>query len=254
MNENINLLFNKLIHKAFPEFSNKVTWSLIFAGISIIALPAPTYILFLNLIIDFYNKETHSNISLVDINSITPSNGFAYILIVTGLIYHIIIKGFQAHRGILSEKHRMEAGEKKRTSDITLYNKFIEIIPVDSGLVELLKEHDFGNSFHENKIKTLDQLHYKWGLADQHFHDSEIESKITKLIDDLQKFNDFISLHSNYINTGPLISIPTQRDRANDFDWSPKTTENVKKANEWSSELYTNYCDLIMTCKNKLLI
>lgn len=254
MNENINLFFNKLIHKAFPEFSNKVTWSLIFVGISIIALPAPTYILFINLIIDFYNKETHSSISLIDINSITPSNGFAYALIVTGLIYHIIIKGFQAHREILSEKQRMEIEEKKRISDITLYNSLTDIIPVDSGLVELLKDHDFGNSFHENKIKILDQLNYKWGLADQHFHDGEIESKTTKLIDDLLRFNDFISSHSNYVNTGPLISIPTQRDRANDFDWSPETTENVKKANKWSSELYTNYCDLIMTCKNKLLI
>ncbi|MEY7151791.1 hypothetical protein AB9C31_22755, partial [Enterobacter cloacae] len=61
MKENLNLLFNKLIHKAFPEFSNKVTWTLITFGVGVLALPAPTYLIFINLIIDFYNKQTNSN-------------------------------------------------------------------------------------------------------------------------------------------------------------------------------------------------
>ncbi len=59
MKDNLNLLIKKLIRKAFPEFSNKVTWTLLTAGIGILALPAPTYLLFVNgndsnLLIVFY--------------------------------------------------------------------------------------------------------------------------------------------------------------------------------------------------------
>ncbi|HAV2026781.1 TPA: hypothetical protein JHJ51_002394, partial [Enterobacter cloacae] len=91
MNENVNLFIKKLIGKAFPEFSNKVTWTLITLGSSMFLLPAPTYLLFTNLLIDFYNKNTQSNISLIDINSVNPSNGIALTLILSGLGYHLFI-------------------------------------------------------------------------------------------------------------------------------------------------------------------
>lgn len=92
MKDNLNLLIKKLIRKAFPEFSNKVTWTLLTAGIGILALPAPTYLLFVNLIIDFYNKTTNSEISLLKIDSITPSSGVALTLILSGLVFHLLIK------------------------------------------------------------------------------------------------------------------------------------------------------------------
>lgn len=254
MKENLDLFIKKLIHKAFPEFSNKVTWTLIAFGIGIIALPTPIYILFINLIIDFYNKHTQSNITLIDIGSITPSNGFAFALIISGLIYHLVIKGFQTYIEISNEKNQKEIQEKKRTADIKLYNDFVKIIPVDSALISLLKDHDFGTSFHENKIKTLSDLHYKWGLANQHFHDNEIETKITKLIEGLKRFDDFLSTKSDYIGNSPLLSIVPADERPNDFSWTDETIEKIREANEWSSELYKNYCDLILICKDKLFI
>ncbi|HBA3291926.1 TPA: hypothetical protein J8Z40_002938 [Escherichia coli] len=254
MKENLDLFIRKLIHKAFPEFSNKVTWTLIVFGIGIIALPTPTYILFINLIIDFYNKHTQSNITLIDIGNITPSNGFAFALIISGLIYHIIIKGFQTYIEISNENNQKEIQEKKRMADIKLYNDFLEIIPVDSALISLLKDHDFGASFHENKIKTLSDLHYKWGLANQHFHDSEIETKITKLIENLKKFDDFLSTKADYINNSPLLSIVPADERPNDFSWTTETREAIREANKWSSEIYKSYCELILMCKDKLFI
>lgn len=253
MNENIDLFIKKLIHKAFPEFSNKVTWSLIAAGIGILALPAPTYLLFINIIIDFYNKTTNSHITLINIESITPSSGVALTLILSGLIYHLIIKALQIFPEIQNENKVKEIQERKRIADIKLYETFIGMLPPTSLSIELLKSHDFGNSYHDNSVKSFNKLEYNWGLADQHFHDQGIEQKATELYNEIMEFNNFLAHKSHYIN-GPILSMLTSRDRAMAMEWSPQTEENVKKANEWGSKIYKLYCEFITTCRNNLAI
>lgn len=254
MNDNLNLLLKKLIHKAFPEFSNKVTWTLITVGVGILALPAPTYILFINLIIDFYNKQTNSDITLIDINSITPSNSLGLTLIIIGLAYHLVIKGMQIFHEIKKENDLNLKSDIRRKADIKLYERFIAILPPTSLSISLFKDHDFGHSYHENSIKDMDKLSYNWGHADQHFHDPEIESKAKELSSDIENFNNSLALRSGYIHTGPMLSILTDRDRANDFEWLPQTEKNVKEANEFSASIYKKYCDFILTCKKNLMI
>ncbi|MBY6292480.1 hypothetical protein K5X92_15955 [Enterobacter bugandensis] len=253
MKENLNLLIKKLIGKVFPEFSNKVTWTLLTAGIGILALPAPTYLLFVNLIIDFYNKTTNSEISLLKIDSITPSSGVALTLILSGLFFHLIIKGLQIYPEILKENNQREIQERKRVADIKLYEAFIAIIPPTSLSIELLKDHDFGNSYHDNNVKDFSKLEYGWGHADQHFHDNEIEDKAAHLYSEIMKFDYFLACKSHYINDH-ILSMLTDRDRAMVMEWLPQTEENVKRANEWSSTIYQLYCDFISTCKNNLAI
>ncbi|EIX9650551.1 TPA: hypothetical protein MIA93_15105 [Klebsiella pneumoniae] len=253
MKENLNLLIKKLIGKVFPEFSNKVTWSLITVGFGILALPAPTYLLFINLIIDFYNKTTNSDINLIKIDAITPSNGIALTLILSGLIYHLAIKGIQLYPEILKENNEKETQERKRLSDINLYEQFIEILPPTSLSIELLKNHNFGNSYHNNAVKDFDKLEYRWNLATQHFHDQEIERKSAHLYSEIIKFNYFIACKSHYIN-GNILSMLTEIDRAREMEWLPQTEENVQKANEWGSTIHQLYIDFISTCKNNLAI
>nr|DAI72884.1 MAG TPA: hypothetical protein [Caudoviricetes sp.] len=254
MKENIDLFFNKLIHKIFPEFSNKITWTLITAGLGIIALPAPTYILFINLFIDFYNEKTNSKVKIIDIDSITPSTNIAIALIASGLIYHLIIKSFQIYLEIVKENRDNKTKERKRLSDINLYESFIKIIPPQSTSIDLLKNHDFGNSYHENSIKDFEKLSYQWGYAHQHFHDNEIENKVTELSNEIKEFNYFLAFHSNYLHSGPMLSMLTNRDRAMDMEWSPQTEKIVQEANEKGSFIYKIYCDFVLTCKKKLAI
>ncbi|HFS6024369.1 hypothetical protein ACNAUL_05890 [Raoultella ornithinolytica] len=254
MNKNLELFINKFIHKLFPEFSNKVTWLLITFGISILALPAPTYILFINLIIDFYNKTTKSNVMLIDIDKISPSSGIALTLILFGLGYHLIIKGFQTYLEIFKENNEKYQSDMFRAADTTLYNQFIELLPPDSLAIELLKDQDFGHSFHEESVDYFNKLNYKWGLANQHFHDDELEKKATQLCDEIKNFYYFLSSHSNYLNQGPLLSMLSDWDRAMDIQWAPETEENVKKANKWGTEIYNLYCDFIITCKKRLAV
>ena len=254
MNENVNLFIKKLIGKAFPEFSNKVTWTLITLGSSMFLLPAPTYLLFTNLIIDFYNKKTQSNISLIDINSVNPSNGIALTLILSGLGYHLFIKGLQTYESIRNINREAITNDRLRDSDINLYNEFLEVLPPDSLLIELLKDHDFGASFHENSIKSLSDLRYKFGRANQIFHDKEIQNLSENLRDEFLSFDNFLAINSHYIHQGPRLTMLSDRDRAMDMDWSPQTEEKVKKANEWGSKLYKLYFEFIATCKKKLAV
>lgn len=247
------IFIKKLIGKIFPEFSNKVTWTLITIGIAILAIPAPTYLLPVNFIIDVYNKKTDSDINLITIDSISPSNGVALTLIILGLVYHLAIKALQLYPEISNEKNKKDMRERKRAADIQLYEQFIEILPPTSLLIEFLKNHDFGISFHNNNIKNIDVFKYGWNHPDQHFHDEEIEKKSIFLYDEIMKFDNFLAFKSRYINDS-ILSILTARDQYMEMDWLPQTEENVNKANKWSLEIYHHYCDFISTCKNNLAI
>ncbi|MFP1920415.1 hypothetical protein ACLEEK_16105 [Lonsdalea quercina] len=254
MKENLNLFIRKLIHKAFPEFSNKVTWVLITVGLGILALPAPMYILFINFILDIYNKKTGSNISLIDVDNITPNNGVALTLVFAGLIYHLIIKGMQICHEIFRENASKAVLDRGGEADVNLYNRFIKILPPTSSSIYTLKVQDFGSSFHKDSIDDLDKFTDEWGYADQHFHDKELEIRAIDLYESIKNFNYFLSMKSGFIHAGPLLSIPTERDRMSDFEWSPQTEINVKKANELSRDIYKKYCDFISECRNKLVI
>ncbi|ECI4157770.1 hypothetical protein AH626_21920 [Salmonella enterica subsp. enterica serovar Schwarzengrund] len=253
MKDNLNLLIKKLIRKAFPEFSNKVTWTLLTAGIGILALPAPTYLLFVNLIIDFYNKTTNSEISLLKIDSITPSSGVALTLILSGLVFHLLIKVPHIYQEILKENNQKEIQERKRVADVKLYEAFIDILPTTSLSIEFLKDHNFENSYHDNNTKDISNLEYGWGHADQHFHNNEIEDKATHLYSEIIKFNYFLAYKSHNINDY-MFSMLTDRDRAMVMELLPQTKENIKIANEWSSTIHQLYCDFISTCRNNLAI
>lgn len=265
MNSTVKLLLEKLIHKAFPEFSNKVTWLLITAGIAILILPVPTYVIFLNLIIDFYNNTVNAHVKLIDIGDFTTSTGAALTLIISGLLYHLAIKSTQLYGEIYKtkteeiQKERIEIKEKDilermKNADVKLFETFISLLPTNSASVELLKSHDFGASYHNNSIKDIESFTFKWGKADQHFHDVDLEKKSEHFFNEANNFLDFLALASGPTIRESMFSIPNDSERANDWEWSKKTDDNVQKANEWSHNLYIQYCELVTLCKKNLLI
>lgn len=265
MNSTAKLFLEKLINKAFPEFSNKVTWTLIMIGIALLAVPVPTYVLLLNLLIDFYNNTMKSNVRLIDIGNFAPSTGTALTLILSGLIYHLAIKSIQ----ILGEIHKArikqeinnkitetqkENNERIANADRMLFQSFMSILPSNSISIEFLKEQDFGSPFHNNYLKDIENLTFQWGKADQHFHDSELEKKASDFYEETKMFLYFLATSSGFIGTSSLLSIPTDNERANDWSWSENTNRNVSKANEWSQALYEAYCDLVASSRSKLFI
>jgi len=265
VNPTLKLFLEKLIHKAFPEFSNKVTWTLISLGIAILAIPAPTYLMFINLFIDFYNNTVNGHVRLIDISMVTPSTGTAITLILSGLIYHIVIKGIQLYGEIQTEKRKShqaelivsiekEKNEKLTYADRKLFEEFTSLLPTNSLSIELLKDQDFGASYHKKSLDDIDSFTYKWGKADQHFHDAELEIKSVNFFKESKEFLNFLALSSGFIGAGPLLSIPLDNERANDWEWSENTNENIRKANKWSHELHEKYCEFIVLGKKKLLI
>lgn len=265
MNPTAKLLLDKLIHKVFPEFSNKVTWTLITIGVAVLIMPAPTYLMILNFLVDFYNSKANANIKLIDIGNITPGTGTGLTLILSGLIYHLAIKGIQLYGEILesrNENKKNEAAiiiENKRSekiieADRKLFESFIALLPTHSSSIELLKDHNFGASYHNDHLKDIEGFNYKWGKADQIFHDAELNAKSLEFLKETKSFLNFLAISSGFIGVSSRLSIPTDDERANDWEWSQHTNQNVEKANKWSNELHDFYCDFIASCKEKLLI
>lgn len=265
VNSTLKLFLEKLIHKAFPEFSNKVTWTLITVGVAILAIPTPTYLMFINLFIDFYNNTTRSHVNLIDLGSFTPGTGIAITLILSGLVYHLAIKGIQIYAEMHADRIKMklteltinaekEKSEKLIAADKKLFENFISLLPTNSLSIETLKDQNFGFSYHKKCIEDIESFTYKWGKADHHFHNQELELKSVDFFNQTKEFLDFLAISSGFIGAGPLLSIPTDNERANDWDWSVNTNERVKKANEWSQELHEKYCEFVAICRRELLI
>lgn len=265
VNSTLKLFLEKLIHKAFPEFSNKVTWTLITVGVAILVIPTPTYLMFINLFIDLYNNATKSHVNLIDIGSFTPGNGAAITLILSGLIYHLAIKSIQIFAEIHADKIKFktkeltikaekEKSEKLIAADKKLFEYFTSLLPTDSLSIEMLKDQHFGTPYHKNCIADIESFTYKWGKADHHFHNKELELKSEKFFNETKGFLNFLAISSGFIGAGPLLSIPTDNERANDWEWTAHTNERVKKANEWSHELHDKYCDFIAVSKRELSI
>ncbi|ELY5801075.1 hypothetical protein SNN69_000382, partial [Cronobacter sakazakii] len=166
----------------------------------------------------------------------------------------LFIKGLQTYESIKKINRETITTDRLRDSDINLYKEFLEVLPPDSLLIELLKDHDFGASFHKDSIKSLSDLRYKFGQANQIFHDKEIQKLSENLRNEFLSFDNFLAMNSHYIHQGPMLTMLSDRDRAMDMDWSPQTEEKVKKANEWGSKLYNLYFEFIATCKKKLAI
>lgn len=243
----------KIINVIFPEFSNKITWLLVITGIGIIALPIPYYLMALNFLIDIYNKKFNTDIDIINIENGNPSTVVAITLIAFGLIYNLLSKAPEWYFEIIKDKENREASERKRDSDVKLYNEFIKLLPPNSKSIEFLKTHDFGNTFHNSNLKDMSTYCYEWGKANHHFHDNDIENKSIELLKEITKFNYFLSCHSGYLNCSEFMSILTDRERAS-WDLSPETSETIKKANKWGTQIHKMYCDFILLCKNNLSI
>lgn len=242
-------LGKRIIGFIFPEFGNKVTWTVLGTGIAVILLPTPVYIVVTNFIIDFYNKHFDSQHQLKEINDLSPSYWVGILLVAFALIYNISYNYMKTISN--NNPFKVRFAEDKLAADRIIYNKLIEYLPPDCAGIQLLKSHDFGSSYSDTSISQLIDFSETWPEKAYSFHNSKIECEMIKLVELISDFTYKQSMcsYSNYY--GSSYSMIPDCERGN-WEYSEDTNNKIKNANKSSYECYEQYITVLNKCKELL--
>lgn len=231
----------------FPDFTNKVTWVVVTVGCAILVTPTPFKLIFYNWLVDTFNLSSGVHFSLAELSADSADYEWGVLLIVGALLHNIGYRYF-LHAAARTEEIQLE---RQREADLDLFNRFKSAFPSNSASIQLLKEHDFGNSYHGNSIKHIERFVIEWNNAEHQFLDGAIENKRQELWGCCDVFLNMLAVHTGPIAAGPHFSAIPDKYRG-DWDWPEFVTERVKELNSKASECYTHHQGFIALCKNRL--
>lgn len=231
----------------FPDFSNKLTWLVSGAGVTILLTPTPLKQIFYNWLVDTFNLNSGENYSLAEFQSSTADYWLGFGLILLALIHNI------GYRVFIYKENKLAYIEKQELIEVDkkLFTEFVELLPSDGLDVKLLEEHDFGNSHHGNEVKALDRFVHTWNNAQKQFLDTELEQKRSNFITKSRHFIYTLANRSYAIGNGEIFSCVPDAYR-NAWDWPPHVDEQIRELNDLGTELFELHKDLILTARKKL--
>jgi len=229
----------------FPDFSNKVTWFVVGLGGAVILTPTPLKQLFYNWLVDTLNLNSGNHYTLAELQSNSADYWLGFGLILLALIHNIGYRVFIYK----SDKFEKEEHEKIVQVDKVLYQEFVKLLPSDGISIGLLKEHDFGGSYHKNKTNDLETFIYTWNNSQKQFLDSELELERAVFFQKINQFTNTLALHSYNIGGSMFSCIP---DLYRGGDWPPHVQEQIKELNTLASDCFEKHTDLVLAARRKL--
>lgn len=230
----------------FPDFSNKVTWFVVGLGSSILLAPTPLKQIFYNWLVDTFILNSGNHYTLAELQTGAAGYWLGFGLIFLALLHNIGYRIFIYK----SEKLEQLEHEKAVEVDRLLYKEFITLLPSDGLSVELLKDHDFGNSHHENSTKGMDTFIDTWNNAEKQFLDSELEAKRFAFLNHIIQFINTLALRSYNIGGSTFSCIPDAYRGA--WDLPPHVNQQIEELNNLASECFEKHKDLVLTARRKL--
>ncbi|WP_434985306.1 hypothetical protein [Vreelandella zhaodongensis] len=141
--------------------------------------------------------------------------------------------------------------EKSQEVDRKLFDRFLSEFPSNSRSVTLLKEHDFGNSYHDNNTDEIDRFVDTWNTAESEFLDDELEVTRKELYEKLYTFIYKLAQSSGYIGTGPILSAVPDAYRG-EWEWPERVETRINELNKLSTECYELHQQFVMLGRRKL--
>ncbi|OBU17365.1 hypothetical protein [Photobacterium aquimaris] len=231
----------------FPDFTNKLTWLVGGAGVTVLLTPTAFKQLFYNWLVDTFNLNAGEHYTLAELQSNSADYWLGFGMVFLALAHNI---GYQA---FIYKSKKLAQVDKQNLIEVdkALFLEFIELLPSDGLDIKLLEEHDFGNSHHGKKVKSLDTFVHTWNNALKHFLDEELESKRKQLIDKSKHFIYTLASRSYSIGNGEMFSCIPDAYR-NAWDWPPHVEEQIRELNELGTELFELHQDFVLTARRKL--
>lgn len=232
----------------FPDFTNKLTWSVAGLGGAVIVTPTPLKLIVYNWLIDSFNLNSGKKFTLAELIPDAADYWVGFALIVAALLHNVLYRYF-----VYKEKLASVAVASKRGSahDRKLFDKFLEEFPSGSDSVNMLRHHDFANSFHIGRLVSLDKFVNEWDTVEREFLDAELEEMRKELWVKCREFDYKLSLGSWDINGGPGFTCIPDNYRGSD-DWPEHVDVKIGELNGLATECYKLYAAFVRLGKKAL--
>lgn len=231
----------------FPDFTNKLTWFVVTVGGTIILTPTAFKQIFYNWLVATFNLNSGERFTFAEFESSTADYTLGFSLIALALIHNVANRYFIYKTGDIAATQAKEL----EAVDRVFFKRFLADFPSNSRSVVLLKEHDFGNSYHDNNTDEIDRFVDTWNTAETKFLDQELEAARKDLYQKMHGFIYKLAQSSGYIHTGPMLSAVPDAFRG-DWDWPEHVDLRIKELNEKSTECYELHQQFVMLGRRKL--
>ncbi|MBN5255308.1 hypothetical protein JY459_19145 [Serratia marcescens] len=257
----------------FPDVSNVISKRVLTVGIGIVIGINPYSILFLNWLIDLFNKNNVAGYQLSHFDGGKIDYAWGVVLIICAIVHNAIYQyiKFSQDRAESKNKHEKEMAEEERAyknrvrqeeleviqqnkridADRRLFESFSIMFPSDSNSAVFLKEHDFGVSFHMNRTKQIEEFVDTWNMAETKFLDDEIEKAKEFLRESCKCFIDELFKHYYSILGGPTVRVIPDA-YVNSWDLPDFIQEHIRNLNKRSYECYELHQEFVFLCRKKL--
>jgi hypothetical protein len=225
----------------FPDFNNKLTWIVVGTGIGVVVFSPPVWMEVLNWLLDQLNAYTGANLVLTKLGE-GPSAGFGVTLIVVGLLHNLGIKGVSTWSDAIAYKKKMDGYRQ----DKRLVDEFIKALPTDSPAIVFLRDHDFGGSFSNKPLTTLEDFMHQWRGAEYRFVSPDLEAARAAFCGTLAQFDQKLSTVCGCVgnSNSRLTVIPAYA--GDEFSWPPEVRESIGQLNELGTRAYQLHQRLIL--------
>lgn len=231
----------------FPDFTNKLTWYVITLGASFLLVPQPIKLFIINWLIEMFNINSGLKLTLPELES-SSDYTVGIILVFFALLHNVGYKYFCLKKDELDR----EILKERRISDFNLLNKFTDEFPSNGSSCNLLREHDFGNSFRSKFLEQIQNFYYNWNGAEFKFLDQEIEKKRNEFHEECNVFLNKIAEYTTQVGTSDFKSVVPDNLRSDDWDLPDWLQNEIKELNELATNIFIHHQDFILFAKNKL--
>jgi hypothetical protein len=142
------------------------------------------------------------------------------------------------------------SGESKQ-HDKNIFAEFQKALPAEP-TIRLFKEHDFGNSFHQDSISPLTGFISTWDIVEKEFLDKKLEKKKKELYAEANKLAMEISGRTVPVGRVGNLSVYSDSQRQGRGQRPASVIEDAKILNDMSSQFVSKYEEFIRLCRSKL--
>ena len=134
--------------------------------------------------------------------------------------------------------------------DLRLYTDFQLLLPFEP-TIRLLREHDFGGSFHKDTIKPLYRFYEEWDQPEKEFIDDELQAALKALYVEARNLSNQLTSRTSPVGDGSSYSVFTDNMRR-EGRRPPSVIEDAQVLNEEASKFVPLYESFIRLCRRKL--
>lgn len=170
----------KLIKLLKPEFYNKITWTVVIAGLAILSTSLIDKLINAFFRVSFNIEITGGNDAIVGIA-----------LVVIGLFYQVLSRRIEIQENATVKK---EQELKRSAHDAEVFNRIDQIMD-ETSLKNILDWIGTDHSYESDQIAIMDKFYYEARENKNSYLHSEIEDKKQEMISALGRLRNFLSLN-----------------------------------------------------------